>query len=110
MVRGSNLGQGRNLKRDFCFMRTPAAPHQHQVPVPVPSLESHLKSKSAKGRPNGCRYVGRKEETLMKSNGRGRVNGKTPRYGRRRERRWTPTRAKAQDISPNSLETHPVRK
>ena len=24
------------------------------------------------------------------------VNGKTPRYGRRRERRWTPTRAKAQ--------------
>src|SRR6218665_1208439 len=24
--RGSNLGQCRNLKRDFCFMRTPAPP------------------------------------------------------------------------------------
>ena len=49
----------------------------------------------------------------MKSNGRWRrVNGKTPRYGRRRERRWTPTRAKAQDTraSPNSLEAHLVRK
>jgi len=41
---------------------------------------------------------------LMKSNGRWRrVNGKTSRCGRRRERRWTPTRAKAQDTraSPN---------
>src|SRR6218665_3061951 len=48
----------------------------------------------------------------MKSNGKPRVNGKTPRCGRRRERRWTPTRAKAQDTraSPNSLETHIVRK
>src|SRR6218665_2910607 len=49
----------------------------------------------------------------MKSNGRGRkVKGKTPRYGRQRERRWTPTRAVAQDTraSPNSLETHLVRK
>ncbi len=41
-----------------------------------------------------------------------RVDGITPRYGRQRERRWTPTRAKAQDTraSPNSLETHIVRK
>src|SRR6218665_4099045 len=33
-------------------------------------------------------------------------------YGRRREGRWTPTRAKAQDTraNPNSLETHLVRK
>ena len=49
----------------------------------------------------------------MKSNGRWRrVNGKAPSYGRRRERQWTPTRAKAQDtrVSPNSLETHLVRK
>src|SRR6218665_3675246 len=37
---------------------------------------------------------------------------KTSRYGRRREGRWTPTRAKAQDTraSPYSLETHLVRK
>jgi len=35
----------------------------------------------------------------------------TPRYGRQRDRRWTPTRAKAQDTSasPNSLETDLVR-
>src|SRR6218665_2203697 len=48
----------------------------------------------------------------MKFNGRGRrVNLKTPSYGRRRERRWTPTWAEAQDTraSPNSLETHLVR-
>jgi len=34
------------------------------------------------------------------------VNENTQRYGRRRERRWTTTRAKAQDTkaSPNSLE------
>src|SRR6218665_2340890 len=32
-------------------------------------------------------HVGRKEETRMKSNGRGRrVNGKTPRCGRRKEK------------------------
>src|SRR6218665_1270443 len=33
-------------------------------------------------------------------------------YGRRREGRWTPIRAKAQDTraNPNSWETHPVRK
>ena len=39
-------------------------------------------------------------------------NGKTPRYGRWRERWWTPTRAKAQDTraSPNGLETHLFRK
>ena len=65
------------------------------------------------GWPNGCRYVVRKEETRMKSNGRWRrVNGIKPRYGRQRERRWTPTRAKAQDTraGPNSLETHLMRK
>src|SRR6218665_502622 len=48
----------------------------------------------------------------MKFNGRlRRVDGKTPRYGRQREKRCTPTRAKAQDTraSPNSLETHLVR-
>src|SRR6218665_1361386 len=38
---------------------------------------------------------------------------KTPRYGMRREGRWTPTRAKAQDTRASpytaySLETHPV--
>ena len=35
-----------------------------------------------------------------------------PRYGRQREWRWTPTRAKAQDTraNPNSWETHLVRK
>ena len=47
----------------------------------------------------------------MKSNGRWRrVNGETPRYGR--ERGWTPKWAKTQDTraSPNSLETHLVRK
>ena len=37
---------------------------------------------------------------------------KTPRYGRRWEKWWTPTWAKAQDTraSPDSLETHLVRK
>src|SRR6218665_3878000 len=65
-------GQGRNLDRDFCSMRTTVSPlgPQHRVPEPVPSLETHLESEYVKGRPNGCRYVGRKEETRMKSNGR----------------------------------------
>jgi len=48
-----------------------------------------------------------------KSNGRWRrVIGKTQRYGRRRERQWTPTGLKAQDTKalPNSLETHLARK
>jgi len=45
----------------------------------------------------------------MKFNSRWRKgNGKTPRYGRRRERRWTPTRDTR--ASPNCLETHLVRK
>jgi len=94
-------------------MRTPAPPlgQHHRVPEPVPSLETHPKSKWRVDRQVLCH----KEETRMKSNGRWRtVNGKTPRYGRRRERRWTPTRAKAQDTitraSPNSLETHLARK
>ena len=40
------LGQGRNLDRDFCSMRTPVPPlgPQHRVPEPVPSLETHRKS------------------------------------------------------------------
>ena len=59
---------------------------------------------------DGCRYISHKkkkhewnsvagEEDLME---------KTSRYGRRRERRWTPTWVKAQDTrpSPNSQETH----
>jgi len=51
----------------------------------------------------------------MKFNGRWRTQEsewKTPRCGRWRERWWTPTRAKTQDTraSPNSLETHLVRK
>src|SRR6218665_1133879 len=39
-------GQGRNLDRNFCSMRTPVPPlgSQHRVPEPVPSLENHLKS------------------------------------------------------------------
>jgi len=65
------------------------------IPEPVPSLETH--HQQVEGRPNGCRYVGRKEETRTKSNGMWRVNGKTPRYGRRKgKRRWTPTRAASQ--------------
>src|SRR6218665_3467586 len=44
----------------------------------------------------------------MKSNGRGRRVNRNHRYGKRREGRWTPTRAKAQDTraSPYSLDTH----
>jgi len=39
-------GQGRNWKRDLCFMRTPAPPlgSQCRVPEPVPSLETHRRS------------------------------------------------------------------
>src|SRR6218665_1191846 len=39
-------GQGRNLDRDFCSVRTPVPPlgPQHRVPEPVPSLETHLKT------------------------------------------------------------------
>src|SRR6218665_3255972 len=41
-----------------------------------------------------------------------RADGKHQVYGRRREGRWTPIRAKAQDTraNPNSWETHLVRK
>src|SRR6218665_1333417 len=94
-------------------MRTAVPPlgPQHQVPGPVPSLETHLKSELVKGRPNGWRYDGRKEETRLKSNGRYERMENT-KYGRRREGRWTPTRAKAQGTraNPNSWETHLVRK
>src|SRR6218665_933522 len=64
-----------------------------------------------KGRPNGWRYVGRKEETRLKSNGR-KERMKNTKKGKRREGRWTPIRAKAQDTraNPNSWETHLVRK
>jgi len=57
------------------------------------------------------RYVGRKEETRLKSNGRYERMENT-KYGRRREGRWTPIRAKAQDtrVNPKSWETHLVRK
>ena len=39
-------GQGRNLDQVFCSMRTAVPPPgpQHQVPEPVPSLETHLNS------------------------------------------------------------------
>ena len=51
-----------------------------------------------------CRYVGRKEEIRMKcKDWRRRVNGKTPIYGRRRERRWTPTRTEAQDTRASPI-------
>src|SRR6218665_458010 len=54
--RGSNPSQDRNLKRNFCFMCTPAPPlrPQHQVPEPVPSLETHLQSEQVKGRLMGA--------------------------------------------------------
>src|SRR6218665_3284936 len=50
--------------------RCPPLGPQPRVPEPVPSLETHLKSEQVKDRPNGWRYVGRKEETRLKSNGR----------------------------------------
>src|SRR6218665_2573775 len=62
-----------------------------------------------KGRLNGCRYVGRKEETRMKSNGR--VKRKTPRYGRRREKAMDTKMGASPGYQsqPNTLETHVVR-
>src|SRR6218665_3381494 len=88
--------QCRNLDREFCSMCTPVLPlkPQHRVPEPVPSLETHLKSEKVKGRPNVWRYVGRKEETRLKSNDR-YERMENIKYGRRREGRWTPIRAKA---------------
>jgi len=113
IVRGSNPDHGRNLKRGFCFMRTPAPPlgPQPRVPEPVLSLKTHLKEWVSERSTYGCGHISRKEEIRIKFNGRWRrVNGKTPRYGSEGERkeRWTPTRTKAQDTrpSPNSLETH----
>src|SRR6218665_1847671 len=38
------------------------------ITSPVPSLETH--HEQVKGRSNGCKYVSRKGETRMKSNGR----------------------------------------
>ena len=82
------------------------------IAIPKPG-NSPKRRVSEKGTTDGCRRISRKEETRMKFNDRRRrENGKTLRYGRRRQRRWTPTWAKAQDTraSPNSLETHLVRK
>ena len=55
---------------------------------------------------DGCRYISRKEETRMKE------WMEKHRDGKWWERRWTSTRVKTQDTiaSPNSLETHLVRK
>src|SRR6218665_1892651 len=63
-------GQGGNLKRDFCFMRTHAPPlgPQHRISEPVPSLETH--QQQVKFRSNGSICVGRRDETRIKSNGR----------------------------------------
>ena len=46
-ARMPNPSQIRNLNQHFCPMRTAAPPlaPQHLVPEPVPSLETHLKSK-----------------------------------------------------------------
>src|SRR6218665_246738 len=65
-----------------CRSDAPPLGLQHRVPEPVLSLEAH--HPQVKDRSNECRYVGRKEETRMKCNGRGKMNGKTPRYERRR--------------------------
>ena len=103
---GEDSGSGRQPRQ-----RISVPPLKPQHRVKVPSLETNLKGKKAKGRPNGWRYVGRKEETRLKSNGRQQRMENT-KYGRRREGRWTPIWAKAQDTraNPNSWETHLVRK
>src|SRR6218665_3788936 len=79
-------GHDRNLDRVFCSMCTADPPlgPQHRLSDPVPSLETHL--------------VRKRWDIGL--------------YGRRREGRWTPIRAKAQDTraNPNSWETHLVRK
>ena len=60
---------------------------------------------------DGCRHISRKEEKRMKSHGMWRrVNGKTPRYGMRKERWWTLAKAQDTRASPNSLENHLMRK
>src|SRR6218665_916558 len=86
-------------------MRTLVPPlgPQHWVPWPVPSLETHLRSEEVMGRPNGFRYICRKEETRFKSNGCWRRGNGKHREGRRRERRLTPTRAVAQDTRASQL-------
>ena len=69
--------------------------------------------KKVKAQPTGCRYVDCKEETRMKSNGRVKSEWKNIEIWKAKgKRRWTPTRAVTQDLraSPNSQETHPVRK
>ena len=82
---------------------------QHRVPEPVPSLETQHQQVKGRFGADTTTVIYRQ----MKSNGVWRVNGNTPSYGRRKEkRRWTPTWVVAQDTwaSPNSLETHLVRK
>jgi len=56
--------------------------------------------------------VVKKKQERNSMSGEGEWMEKTSRYGRRREIRWTPTRTKGQDTraSPNSLDTHLVRK
>src|SRR6218665_4217185 len=78
--------------------------HCGPVPVPSPGTGGWLVAR--------CRYRRREKETNEIQWQAKKSEWKTPRCGRRRERCWTPTRAKAQDTraSPNSLETHLVRK
>src|SRR6218665_2092903 len=80
-VRGSLMPRSEVLHRPeqkfgssfpFHAHRCPPLGPQHLGPEPVPSLETHLKSEQVKGRPNGWRYVSRKEEIQWKSDGRKR--------------------------------------
>src|SRR6218665_3213927 len=61
---------GQKFGSSFLLYAVPPLRPQHRVPEPVPSLETHLKSEQVKVRPNGWRYVGRKEEKRLKSDGR----------------------------------------
>ena len=109
-VWGSNPGHAwQKIWKELSASCAPLWDHNN-IPEWVPESVWKLNGKVSKwrteGSTDGCRYISRKEETRVKFNGRGRrANGRTRRYGRRRERRWTPTRTKAQDTraSPNSL-------
>jgi len=57
---GEDSGYGRQPRQKISV---PPLKPQHRVSESVPSLETHLNSEKVKGRPNGWRYVGRKEET-----------------------------------------------
>src|SRR6218665_848962 len=67
LTSGEDSGYGRQPRQKIS---APPLKPQHRVSEPVSSLETHLNSEKVKGRPNGWRYVGRKEETRLKSNGR----------------------------------------